>query len=111
VLGNLHDAARWRIDHEAGPDRSAEFAALAPRPRRASPNHASTRANANRFALVCPVGSVAKRGILRTPNSTTYDRRSTKHGGASNELFENAKRRAHLADAERGARRALTSGG
>ena len=31
LLADLHDAARWRVDHEAGPDRSAEIAALAPR--------------------------------------------------------------------------------
>jgi hypothetical protein len=31
LLADLHDAARWRVDHEAGPDRSAEIAALVPR--------------------------------------------------------------------------------
>ena len=31
LLADLHDAARWRVDREAGPDRSAEIAALAPR--------------------------------------------------------------------------------
>ena len=31
LLADLHDAARWRVDREAGPDRSAEIAALVPR--------------------------------------------------------------------------------
>ena len=126
LLADLHEVARWRIEQEAGPDRSAEIATLAtarkrrrrarcserhssrrfaPRTRCASQNRASARVSANRSGPVCPVGSVARRGSLRVPSSTTHDG-STRREGASDERCENMGRRA-LVSRTRSRRRAV----
>ena len=121
-MADLHDAARWRVDHEAGPDRSAEIAALAPRANveaaRAALRDAQlsairaknatrlaqsrvTRANVSRCGHTCPVASARRHGEPPRASSTTHDGHSRRRVGASNERFGSAKPPAGLANAER----------